>query len=97
MKVAALIGRVEQARRDVQQGVDIIIAQGYEAGGHTGEVATMVLVPDVVDAIAPVPVLGGRWHRIGPADGRRHGARRRRRVDGFDLAHRRSRTTTAVS
>ena len=41
----------------MQQGVDIIIAQGYEAGGHTGEVATMVLVPDVVDAIAPVPVL----------------------------------------
>jgi len=57
VKVAALIGRVEQAVRDVQQGVDIIIAQGYEAGGHTGEVASMVLVPDVVDAIAPVPVL----------------------------------------
>ncbi len=57
VKVAALIGRVEQALRDVQQGVDIIIAQGYEAGGHTGEVATMVLLPDVVDAIAPVPVL----------------------------------------
>ncbi|CAN5691332.1 nitronate monooxygenase family protein [soil metagenome] len=57
VKVAALIGRVEQAVRDVQLGVDIIIAQGYEAGGHTGEVSTMVLVPDVVDAIAPVPVL----------------------------------------
>ena len=57
VKVAALIGRVEQAVRDVQQGVDIIIAQGYEAGGHTGEVASMVLVPDVVDAIKPVPVL----------------------------------------
>ena len=57
VKVAALIGRVEQAVRDVQQGVDIIIAQGYEAGGHTGEVASMVLVPDVVDAVAPVPVL----------------------------------------
>src|SRR5215469_1710200 len=57
VKVAALIGRVEQAVRDVQKGVDIIIAQGYEAGGHTGEVASMVLVPDVVDAIAPVPVL----------------------------------------
>ena len=57
VKVAALIGRLEQAVRDVQQGVDIIIAQGYEAGGHTGEVATMVLVPDVVDAVAPVPVL----------------------------------------
>jgi NAD(P)H-dependent flavin oxidoreductase YrpB (nitropropane dioxygenase family) len=58
VKVAALIGRVEQAVRDVQLGVDIIIAQGYEAGGHTGEVASMVLIPDVVDAIAPVPVLG---------------------------------------
>ena len=57
VKVAALIGRVEQAVRDVQKGVDIIIAQGYEAGGHTGEVASMVLVPDVVDAISPVPVL----------------------------------------
>jgi NAD(P)H-dependent flavin oxidoreductase YrpB (nitropropane dioxygenase family) len=57
VKVAALIGRLEQAVRDVQKGVDIIIAQGYEAGGHTGEVATMVLVPDVVDAVAPVPVL----------------------------------------
>ena len=57
VKVAALIGRVEQAVRDVQKGVDIIIAQGYEAGGHTGEVASMVLVPDVVDAVAPVPVL----------------------------------------
>lgn len=57
VKVAALIGRVEQAVRDVQLGVDIIIAQGYEAGGHTGEVSTMVLVPDVVDAIYPVPVL----------------------------------------
>ncbi|HMJ78869.1 MAG TPA: nitronate monooxygenase [Iamia sp.] len=58
VKVAALIGRVEQAVRDVQLGVDIIIAQGYEAGGHTGEVASMVLIPDVVDAVAPVPVLG---------------------------------------
>ena len=57
VKVAALIGRVEQAVRDVQQGVDIIIAQGYEAGGHTGDVGVMVLVPDVVDAVSPVPVL----------------------------------------
>jgi NAD(P)H-dependent flavin oxidoreductase YrpB (nitropropane dioxygenase family) len=57
VKVAALVGRVEQAIRDVQQGVDIIVASGYEAGGHTGEVASMVLVPDVVDAVAPIPVL----------------------------------------
>ncbi|MBO0732202.1 MAG: nitronate monooxygenase, partial [Acidimicrobiaceae bacterium] len=39
------------------QGVDIIVAQGHEAGGHTGEVSTMVLVPEVVDAVAPTPVL----------------------------------------
>jgi hypothetical protein len=37
--------------------VDLIIASGTEAGGHTGEVGTMVLVPDVVDAVAPIPVL----------------------------------------
>ena len=57
VQVAALIGRVEQAVRDVQLGVDIIIAQGYEAGGHTGDVASMILIPDVVDAV-DVPVLG---------------------------------------
>ena len=39
-------------------GVDIVVAQGYEAGGHTGEIASMVLVPEVVDAVgADVPVL----------------------------------------
>ncbi len=57
VKVAALVGSVAQAQRQVNQGVDIVVAQGYEAGGHTGEVGTMVLVPEVVDAVAPVPVL----------------------------------------
>jgi NAD(P)H-dependent flavin oxidoreductase YrpB (nitropropane dioxygenase family) len=57
VKVAALAGTVEHARRNAEAGADIIIAQGYEAGGHTGEVATMVLVPEVVDAVAPLPVL----------------------------------------
>ncbi|MDJ0865704.1 MAG: nitronate monooxygenase [Myxococcota bacterium] len=56
--VAALVGAVEHARRQVAQGVDIIVAQGTEAGGHTGEIGSMVLIPDVVDAVAPVPVLG---------------------------------------
>ena len=56
-KVAALAGTVEHARRHAAAGADIIIAQGYEAGGHTGEIATMVLVPEVVDAVAPLPVL----------------------------------------
>lgn len=55
--VAALAGAVHQAKRQVEAGTDIIIAQGYEAGGHTGEVATMVLTPEVVDAVRPVPVL----------------------------------------
>lgn len=55
--VAALVGTVEHARRQVAAGADIIVAQGTEAGGHTGEIATMVLVPQVVDAVAPVPVL----------------------------------------
>jgi NAD(P)H-dependent flavin oxidoreductase YrpB (nitropropane dioxygenase family) len=55
--VAALAGSVEHARRHVEAGAQLIVAQGSEAGGHTGEIGTMVLVPDVVDAVAPVPVL----------------------------------------
>ena len=57
VRVAALAGTVEHARRHVEAGVDIVVAQGYEAGGHTGEIATMVLVPEVVDAVDPLPVL----------------------------------------
>ncbi|MHB8670707.1 MAG: NAD(P)H-dependent flavin oxidoreductase [Acidimicrobiales bacterium] len=55
--VAALAGTRQHALRHAAAGVDLIVAQGTEAGGHTGEVATMVLVPEVVDAVAPVPVL----------------------------------------
>ena len=55
--VGALAGKKVHAERHVAAGVDIVIAQGHEAGGHTGDIATMVLVPEVVDAIAPVPVL----------------------------------------
>jgi NAD(P)H-dependent flavin oxidoreductase YrpB (nitropropane dioxygenase family) len=58
--VAALAGKAEHARRHVRNGVDIVVAQGYEAGGHTGEVATMVLVPEIVDAVdVPVLAAGG--------------------------------------
>ena len=57
VKVAALAGTLEHAKRSAEAGADLIIAQGYEAGGHTGEVSTMVLVPEVVDAVAPIPVL----------------------------------------
>ena len=43
----------------MKNGVDVIVAQGYEAGGHTGEIAGMVLTPEIVDAVGPdVPVLG---------------------------------------
>ena len=56
--VAALAGTAAHARRHVDNGVDIVVAQGYEAGGHTGEIASMVLVPEVVDAVGDrVPVL----------------------------------------
>ncbi len=52
------VGSVEDARRAVDSGVDIIVAQGWEAGGHVrGDVATLPLVPSVVDAVAPVPVV----------------------------------------
>ncbi|TQS47067.1 NAD(P)H-dependent flavin oxidoreductase [Cryptosporangium phraense] len=57
--VAALAGRVDHARRQVADGVDIVVAQGSEAGGHTGEIGSMVLLPEIVDAVgASVPVLG---------------------------------------
>jgi NAD(P)H-dependent flavin oxidoreductase YrpB (nitropropane dioxygenase family) len=55
--VAALAGRIEHALAHKEAGVDIVIAQGTEGGGHTGEIATMVLIPQVVDAVAPTPVL----------------------------------------
>ncbi|HAM03535.1 MAG TPA: monooxygenase [Acidimicrobiaceae bacterium] len=55
--VAALVGTKEHALRQKAAAVDVIVAQGYEAGGHTGTIATMVLVPEVVDAVAPTPVL----------------------------------------
>ncbi|HEX9683419.1 MAG TPA: nitronate monooxygenase [Acidimicrobiales bacterium] len=55
--VGALAGKAVHAERHAAAGVDLIIAQGYEAGGHTGEIGTMVLIPEIVDAVAPVPVL----------------------------------------
>jgi NAD(P)H-dependent flavin oxidoreductase YrpB (nitropropane dioxygenase family) len=55
--VAALCGRVKQALRHKEAGVDIVIAQGSEAGGHTGEVGSIVLWPQIIDAVAPTPVL----------------------------------------
>jgi enoyl-[acyl-carrier protein] reductase II len=66
MTVMAVIGAVRHAHRVVEGGTDIVIAQGTEGGGHTGRIATMALVPQVVDAVAPVPVAAAG----GVADGR---------------------------
>ncbi|MFW0788563.1 NAD(P)H-dependent flavin oxidoreductase [Gordonia sp. CPCC 205333] len=60
--VAALAGAKEHALHHVEAGVDIVIAQGYEGGGHTGEVTSMILWPELVDAVgdtAPVLAAGG--------------------------------------
>jgi len=55
--VAALCGKVKQAIKHKNAGVDIVIAQGTEGGGHTGEIGSVVLWPQIVDAVAPLPVL----------------------------------------
>ncbi|MGW7265301.1 nitronate monooxygenase [Streptomyces sp. NPDC054842] len=55
--VAALAGSARHARKHAEAGIDVVVAQGYEAGGHTGEIATMVLTPEIVDAVDPLPVL----------------------------------------
>jgi NAD(P)H-dependent flavin oxidoreductase YrpB (nitropropane dioxygenase family) len=57
-KVGALAGKAQHAERHVNAGVDLVIAQGSEAGGHTGEIGTMVLIPEIVDAVGSTPVLG---------------------------------------
>lgn len=57
IKVGALAGKAEHAVRHKQAGVDFIVAQGMEAGGHTGTITSMILWPQVIDAVAPLPVL----------------------------------------
>jgi len=64
--VMAVVGTVRHARRVVEGGTDIVVAQGTEGGGHTGRIATLALVPQVVDAVAPTPVVAAG----GIADGR---------------------------
>jgi len=102
--VAALVGAKEHAIRQVNAGVDILVVQGTEAGGHCGEVSTLVLVPEVLKAIRPirdVPVLaagglhghgrGGGLDRIGLAghDGVRDQRNLSRKDDRSDLPRRR--------
>ena len=57
-RIGALAGAAQHAERHVRAGVDLIVAQGYEAGGHTGEIGSMVLIPEIVDAVGDTPVLG---------------------------------------
>ena len=66
MKVMAVVGNVKNARRVAEGGADIVVAQGHEGGGHTGRIATLALVPQVVDAVKPKPVVAAG----GIADGR---------------------------
>lgn len=58
IKVAAMAGHPKHALRHKERGCDFVIAVGTEAGGHTGSTTSMVLWPRVVDAVAPLPVLG---------------------------------------
>jgi len=66
MTVMGLVGNVKEVCRVAQTGVDIIIAQGYEAGGHTGRIGSLALIPQAVDAVYPTPIVAAG----GIADGR---------------------------
>ena len=57
MKVLGITGNTKNARRIAESGVDLLVAQGHEGGGHTGRIGTMALLPQAIDAAAPVPVL----------------------------------------
>jgi NAD(P)H-dependent flavin oxidoreductase YrpB (nitropropane dioxygenase family) len=65
-RVMHMVSRLDEARRAAEAGADIIVAQGSEGGGHVGMMSTVVLVPQVVTAVAPTPVLAAG----GIADGR---------------------------
>lgn len=66
IKVMALAGAVKHALSHARKGTDVIISQGYEAGGHTGTIANFPLIPQIVDAVRPLPVVAAG----GIADGR---------------------------
>lgn len=60
MKVLALVGNVKNAVRVARSGVDVVVAQGYDGGGHTGRIGTLALLPAVIDAVeVPVVAAGG--------------------------------------
>jgi nitronate monooxygenase len=66
IKVMALAGAVKHALSHARKGADVIIAQGYEAGGHTGTIGNFPLIPQIVDAVKPKPVVAAG----GISDGR---------------------------
>jgi nitronate monooxygenase len=66
IKVLAITGNSKNAKRMADSGIDLLVAQGHEGGGHTGRIGTMALVPAAIDAAYPVPVLAAG----GIADGR---------------------------
>ena len=81
---AGLVGAPEHAVRQLEAGVDLVVASGYEAGGHTGEVGTIVLVPEVIAAVeGRVTRPRRRRDRHRAADGRRGRARCSRGLDGI--------------
>ena len=55
--VGALCGKPKQALAHKEAGIDVVIAQGYEGGGHTGEIGSMVLWPQIIEIVDPIPVL----------------------------------------
>lgn len=57
IKVGALVGSIRHAMKQKAAGTDILIAQGNEGGGHVGKVSSLVLWPQVIDAVSPIPVL----------------------------------------
>jgi nitronate monooxygenase len=57
MKVIGLAGNLKHARRVADGGCDAVVAQGTEAGGHTGQISTLVLVPQIVEGVSPTPVI----------------------------------------
>jgi nitronate monooxygenase len=57
IKVLGITGNTKNAKRMAESGIDLLVAQGHEGGGHTGRIGTMALLPQAIDAAYPVPVL----------------------------------------
>ncbi|MFO1189066.1 MAG: nitronate monooxygenase family protein [Alphaproteobacteria bacterium] len=78
IKVGSMVGKVEHAINHKAAGVDFVVAQGMEAAGHTGKITSMLLWPQVIDAVRPLPVLAAG----GIASGRQMAAAMAMGADG---------------